>query len=44
MSLEYAHDKTATIVSNCQAVVPFMEHAIIRATQMLHSKVFFCQM
>lgn len=40
MSLEYAHDKTATIVSNCQAVVPFMEHAIIRATQMLHSKAY----
>lgn len=38
LSSDVAHDKTATVVSNSQAAIPMMEHAAIRATEMLHSK------
>ena len=35
-----AHDKVATVVSNSQTPIPLIEHAAIRATEMLYNKVF----
>ena len=39
LSSQVAYEKTATVVSNSQACIPMMEHAAIRATEMLTSKV-----
>ena len=39
LSSDVAYEKMATVVSNSQAAIPMMEHAAIRATEMLHNKV-----